>query len=195
MNKDELKKIESKIKEVQDKIKSINEILKPIKSNQLNELLLNEKPQLEKRFLLACIILVVIILITLFGIGFNSYLGIGLFWVCVFSGILGSSTSALISALQRRANGLEFQNGIKYPSEQPKDKFSMRISIFFILRPLLGVIGSIIVFYGFESIFNFEKAEIKPDDSKLILLSLLAGLFAKSLIEKLKNVFDNIIGK
>jgi hypothetical protein len=109
------------------------------------------------------------------------------------AGILGSASSALISALQRKANGWEMEDGKKYPDDGKKEMFSRRLSTFFLYRPTLGIIGGLLIYYGMQAKF-FAETGIE-DQSKVIFLSLLSGLFVKSLIEKLKDLFDNLLGK
>lgn len=103
---------------------------------------------------------------------------------------MGSGISALRSSLQRTANGWEFSSGLKLPSDDPKDKFSIKMSSFFYFRPILGVVASIIVFAMIES----EIVEIvNRTEYHLIFWCILAGLFAKTLFDKLNDMFKAFV--
>lgn len=114
--------------------------------------------------------------------------------ICVVSGTLGSSISAMLSALQRRADGWEFSDGTTYPDDQRKQRFNERMIPFFFARPCLGAAVGLLVFAG--SLSNYlAKFENPPDLFKLTFLAILGGLFAKTLLEKLKDIFDHLFGK
>jgi hypothetical protein len=133
-------------------------------------------------------------------------LNISILLGCVIAGILGCASSALLSALERKAEGWEFDDGSQHPkkeednsanknsSKAKREMFSKRMSTFFFYRPMLGIVAASLIFFGFG---NFEDSSLGFDqhESKIIFLSLLAGLFAKSLLEKMKGIFDNLIGK
>lgn len=194
-NKDqsEIKSLESRLETIENEVKKASKKLKSLNEKRFEVLLKNEKTELEHYFIAVMIILVGLILITSFIISQNNKSNLDLIWICISAGVLGSATSALISALQRKANGWEFSNGLKYPSDSPDDKFSIRMATFFMGRPLLGIVAGLIVFFGFSIVF--EKSENTFEKTSLIFWSILAGLFAKSLIAKLKDLFDNLIGK
>lgn len=110
--------------------------------------------------------------------------------IVISCGAMGSSISALTSSLDRRAKGWELETGKKLPREIPIDKFSMRMSPFFLYRPILGIVAAILVWAMIKSdmINPGEKS-----DYYLIFWTTLAGLFAKTLFEKLKDLFKSII--
>lgn len=64
--------------------------------------------------------------------------GIDLIWTSILAGIAGSTCSALLSALERKANGWEDKYANKYPSDEPKNKFSKRMATFFYSDLCLG---------------------------------------------------------
>jgi len=148
------------------------------------------------------VILVLIISVCGMVLAFLSYGGYirdYLIWGAVLAGILGSSSSSLLSALDRKARGWEFNCGLKFPYEKierkddKREMFSERMSTFFMYRPVFGIIAGLLIYSGMEAgIFGDSGVE---DAAKVIFWSLLSGLFIKSLIEKLKGVFDNLIGK
>jgi hypothetical protein len=141
------------------------------------------------------IFLTLAVIITIAGIllGFRDELSIILVWACITAGVLGSASSALISALQRKANGWETEDGKKHPIDGKKEMFSQRMATFFLFRPTFGVIGGLLIYFGMQSKY-FGDTGIE-DPSKVIFWSLLSGLFVKSLLEKLKDLFDSLVGK
>ncbi len=112
-------------------------------------------------------------------------------WVCIIAGILGSTSAALLSALERKANGWENKNGNKYPKDEPKYKFSERIATFFLFRPVFGILAGLLVYFGMQSkAIGKLQNDTNPD---IIFFSLVAGLFIKLLIEKLKDIIDGLL--
>lgn len=127
-------------------------------------------------------------------LGYREELSINLIWSCIMAGVLGSTSSALLSALQRKADGWEYAEAIKFPPETEKktERFSQRMATFFLYRPVFGIIAGLLVFFGVQTGY-FGDSEIK-EVAKVIFYSLLSGLFIKSLLDKLKNLFDNLVG-
>lgn len=134
-----------------------------------------------------------IIIISGILLSIRDSLSINLIWTCIIAGILGSTSSALISALQRKANGWETEDGKKHPGDGKKEMFSQRMATFFLYRPTFGIIGGLLIYFGMQSKY-FGDTGVE-DQSKVIFWSLLSGLFVKSLIEKLKDLFDSLVGK
>jgi hypothetical protein len=119
--------------------------------------------------------------------------------VCLVGGTLGGSLSALLSAADRWANGLESWAGKKFPGPRPKDKFSLRMAPFFLIRPVLGGALGVVVYAGIRSGLLFAQKN-GTDDAQLNMHALafyatLAGLFAKTLLERLKDMFKAFVGK
>ena len=83
---------------------------------------------------------------------------------CVVSGITGSATAALLSALQRRAAGWELNvtdNTTDKKGEKRLELFSQKMAPFFLFRPFLGIIAGLIVFYGVMiTIFEMYTTEL-----------------------------------
>ncbi len=129
-------------------------------------------------------------------------------WGSIVAGILGCSSAALLSALERKAKGWELANGDQWPQSDRKsdneslnvdksERFSMRMMSFFLLRPALGVLAALLIYFGFG---NFPESTVEPEISKnysnLMFWSLLAGFFTKTLFDNMKEVFISIpIGK
>ncbi|MBM3211151.1 hypothetical protein FJZ33_02960 [Candidatus Poribacteria bacterium] len=121
--------------------------------------------------------------------------------ICIMAGGMGSSISALISAAERIAHGWELDiegETIKYPNEGPKDKFVSRMVPFFMIRPFFGFAMGLVVYLGIQAgylIAVSNQSEKSLSLEGLMFLSFLAGLFAKTFIEKLRDMFDAFFGK
>ncbi|WP_299443302.1 hypothetical protein [uncultured Aquimarina sp.] len=191
---DEIRNLQSHVLRLKQEIENISEKTRKLQVKKIEELLVLEETTLKNRFRVVILILTSCIIITSLVIILNYFFFLEAIWICILSGILGSSVSALISALQRKANGWEFKNGLKYPNDSPKDKFSIRMSSFFMTRPILGILSGFIIYYGFQVIGVFQIHSEGLKEASLIFWSILAGLFAKSMIEKLKDVFKNLVG-
>ena len=117
--------------------------------------------------------------------------------LCVMGGTLGSSVAALLSAAERISHGWEFSGGDKYPAPEPKDKFVARMVPFFIVRPFLGSAMGLLVYVGLTGgyLIAVENAgDATFSRQGLLFFSFLAGLFAKTFIEKLRAMFDTLFG-
>jgi hypothetical protein len=67
--------------------------------------------------------------------------------LAIAAGTLGSTVSASVSAVERKANGWEFEDGTKFPAEEPAAKFSKRIVYGFFWRPFLGAAMGFVMFF------------------------------------------------
>jgi hypothetical protein len=117
--------------------------------------------------------------------------------LCVTGGTLGSCISALLSAAERISHGWEFSKGDKYPTAEPKDKFVARMVPFFMVRPFLGSAMGLLVYAGVTGgyLIAVENAQAATFSRQgLLFFSFLAGLFAKTFIEKLRAMFDTFFG-
>ena len=118
--------------------------------------------------------------------------------LCVVGGTLGSAMSALVSAVERLSNGWELSGGCKLPAPEPKDKFVARMVPSFLIRPFLGSAIGLFVYAGVTS--GYLIAVENPQEATfsrqaLLFFAFLAGLFAKTLIEKLRAMFDAFFGR
>jgi len=114
---------------------------------------------------------------------------------CLIASVLGSSTSAFISALDRRAHGWEICQ-VKIPPGSG-ERFNEKLVPFFVARPFLGLLTGLLVFSASQTHFllKHESCPTEPVSlHELVFYSLLAGLFAKTLIEKLKALFEKLFG-
>lgn len=121
--------------------------------------------------------------------------------ICVAVATLGSSAAALLSANDRQSNGWEFSDGIKSPVGGKKDRFSLRMVPFFLCRPFLGATVGIALFLGVmggivvKVTLPDSPSERLPFLATLAFIAFLGGLFAKTLLEQLKNLFNYLLGK
>lgn len=116
----------------------------------------------------------------------------------VVGGALGSSVSALVSAAERISHGWELSSGVKYPSDNPKDKFVARMMPFFIIRPFLGAAVGFLAYVGIVGGFLIAMQNADPSNFSsegLLFITILTGLFAKTFLEKMKAAFDALFGK
>jgi hypothetical protein len=115
--------------------------------------------------------------------------------LCVVAGVLGSAIAALLSVADRVANGWELLDGTPRPEKaKDKEKFNERMVLFFWIRPLLGAAVGAIAYAGATSEMLF-KLEGETTVQKLLFLALLSGFFAKTLLDKLKDLFKALVGK
>ena len=119
--------------------------------------------------------------------------------LAVVGGALGSAVSALLSACQRIADGWSFSDGTKLPEDEPKDKFVARMIPFFLIRPFLGAATGLFMYVGVVGGFlilttgDLDSADFSPEG--VTFLAILGGLFAKTFLERLRDVFDSLFGK
>lgn len=143
-------------------------------------------------YLLICLTASSVALATILSYA-NIDLPITILLVCL-SGFLGSSVSALLSINQRVAYGWEFDSGHRFPDPGvKKERFNSRHMRGLISRPFIGIVGALLVFTGCVSgvLWTLKLS----DTFGIVFWSLLGGLFAKTLFEKLKDVFKGFIGK
>lgn len=105
------------------------------------------------------------------------------------AGVLGSAVAALQSLLDRHANGFELSDGRKEPAGGKADRFSERMDPWFTARPALGGFAGLAVFAG-STFFGTYPGDLLG----VTFFALLAGLFAKTLITRLKGIFSTMLG-
>ncbi len=129
--------------------------------------------------------------------------------LCVFGGTLGSAVAALLSIVDRYGNGWELNSGRQYPEKdeqakedrrrkRPKERFNARLVPSFVVRPFLGSAMGLLVYTGLLGGYLIATQDTAEKDFSLpglVFLSCLAGLFAKTFLEKLKDVFKALVGK
>ena len=114
--------------------------------------------------------------------------------ISAVAGFLGSSVAALLSINERVSYGWVFSSGSRIPdSAIVKERFNLRLIRGFIVRPFVGVVGGLFMLFGCLSGVLWEISI--EETYKITFWSLLSGFFAKTLFDKLKEVFKNFIGK
>src|SRR5262249_44034053 len=105
--------------------------------------------------------------------------------------VLGSTVSALRSALDRHADGYEDIDGNQWPDPlHPKPRFSKRMAPWFLYRPVLGAAAGLAVYLGLTG----GVWKVTTDPSQLAFYCLLGGLFSKSLFDLLLDKFKQFFG-
>lgn len=118
--------------------------------------------------------------------------------LCIVAGIAGSAGAALLSAAERMAEGWEFSSGGQWPyKKERKERFSWRMTPLFVVRPLLGGLMGFITYVSivggyFLAVSSPQEAALRP--AGMAFFAVLAGLFAKTFLGKLKDVFATLTG-
>lgn len=121
--------------------------------------------------------------------------------LCVLAAILGSGTSAMVSAMNRIATGWEFSSGKKdppdprqrAPADDTREMFGGRLCAGFFVRPLLGAAMGFLIYVGLVGgglILKGAQATDTANALRLAFIAFLAGLSAKSFLDKLRKVFS-----
>lgn len=110
--------------------------------------------------------------------------------LAVATGTLGSAIAALLSALERRANGWELSNGWKYPRPEPRDKFQTSMVPMFVARPLLGSVMGVILY-----LYPWPAALAGSEGISVGFWGFVMGYLAKSFLEVVKGLFKSVFGK
>jgi hypothetical protein len=114
---------------------------------------------------------------------------------CVVLGTLGSAVAAVLSAADRVATGWELSDGTPRPKGAKGEKFNARLLPLFIIRPFLGAAMGFVVFAGVKSEWLIKTEQGKEFPLyRFLFLAILSGLFAKTLLDKLKDLFKALVG-
>ncbi len=150
---------------------------------------------LKKRF--RCVVRTLALLILVFALA-TWFMAFGriFFLIVVCGGVLGSSTAAFISALDRWANGVEDFHGNAYPDPTTKkERFNERFSSWLLFRPILGISAASLIFFGSDALIP-NNSPWKPETSgSYAFIGIVAGLFAKTLIKVLLKAFKGLLGR
>lgn len=126
--------------------------------------------------LLYQILIVLVVSIFIFTCEYNLY-------VTAMGGAAGSALAALISILNRYANGYEDDKGNQYPKpNEKKERFSKRMTWWFIVRPLVGAIAGVLIY----CLIIGKTTWIDPlnfTNYSYAGYSFIAGYFAKTLFD------------
>jgi mannose-6-phosphate isomerase-like protein (cupin superfamily) len=141
--------------------------------------------------------------------------GLRAIWVCVAAGTLGSAVSALVSAAERASLGFEFSDGAKWPRKvakrefgdgrlaplkDPEDRremFVARMVPSFLMRPLLGTAMGFLLYLGIFSGYLVAGEQPAPKTNTffvLAFLAALAGITAKTFLDRLRDMFKALLG-
>lgn len=117
--------------------------------------------------------------------------------LCIVAGTLGSTGMALVSVAERVAAGWEIYDGSKWPESNRKDRFSLRMLGQFAARPFLGSLVGFVTYVGvvggyFLTVSAPAGASLRP--AGMAFFAVLAGLFAKTMLEQLKEIFKALVG-
>jgi hypothetical protein len=115
----------------------------------------------------------------------------------LLAGALGSAIAALASAADRISHGWELENGDKVPADGASDRFVRRTVPLFAIRPLLGAGTGVLAYTGLVGglLFASSSGGEQPRTESVLFFAILGGLFAKTLIERLRDTFDHFLGK
>jgi hypothetical protein len=117
--------------------------------------------------------------------------------LAIATGVAGSAITALVSALERHSNGFEDRDGHATPDPgTAKERFSERMFFWFVMRPFLGGVVAVGVFWGVDSHgLGGTVGDSGLSATKVAFYGLLSGLFAKSMLDILRKVPKNVFGK
>jgi hypothetical protein len=114
--------------------------------------------------------------------------------LAVAAGIAGSGTAALVSCLDRRAHGFEDSEGHQVPvSSDRVERFNEGMFPWFLIRPWLGAVVAAVVYWGFVAGTGSPgTSTTDPAPARVAFLGLLSGLFAKIVLDLLRNIPKNV---
>lgn len=113
--------------------------------------------------------------------------------IAIVTGILGSAAAALISCLDRRANGFEDSQGNQSPPRAERvGRFNWGMFYWFLARPWLGAVTGAVAYWGIVGGTLTPGAGAAPAPEQAAFYGFLAGLLAKSLLDVLKGLLTNI---
>lgn len=162
------------------------------------EELTQEQPDLQRLslrvtyYLLTCLVVSIVSLALL--VAYASRDVLTTIVIAGVAGFLGSSVAALLSINERVAYGWVFRSGNRTPAPgERKERFNARLTRGFVSRPFVGIVAGLLVLFGCVTGVLW-KVQLE-DTFKLTFWCLLGGLFAKTMFDKLKEVFKNLVGK
>jgi hypothetical protein len=108
-------------------------------------------------------------------------------------GVSGSAVAALISCLNRYANGFESYDGkLSYPEDaKDKEKFSARFATWLWARPYLGAPVAPAFIWGLSHFTNHPQ-EFTTSNRLIGFTAFMAGLLAKSVLDLVRGLFKNV---
>jgi hypothetical protein len=118
--------------------------------------------------------------------------------LALLGGALGAAISGLVQTCDRYAAGFELMDGTTWPEhDKPTLRFSERCVPFLVLRPVLGAVMGLIVYAGFIGGFliSTTKAPESFSPQGMVFIAVLAGLFAKTFLARVRLVFKAMLGE
>jgi hypothetical protein len=111
-------------------------------------------------------------------------------WISVTAGALGSATTALVSCLNRRANGFEDRCGRQTPDpDTRKERFNQGMYYWFLARPFLGATVAAVIYWGIQGgVFELSLTQ----SAEVAFYGFLSGLLAKTILDLLRGLLKNI---
>jgi len=111
-------------------------------------------------------------------------------WISVRAGALGSTTTALVSCLNRRANGFEDRCGRQTPDpDTRKERFNQGMYYWFLARPFLGATVAAVIYWGIQGgVFELSLTQ----SAEVAFYGFLSGLLAKTILDLLRGLLKNI---
>ena len=117
-------------------------------------------------------------------------------FLALATGLLGSAIAALISCVQRHADGFEDSCGAQIPPrEKTTDRFNRGMYYWFLVRPWLGAVIGTVAYWGLIGKVFGDKGDLDADLPRLAFYSFVAGFLAKSLLEIFSGLLKNIFKK
>jgi hypothetical protein len=112
------------------------------------------------------------------------------------TGLLGSALAALISCVQRHADGFEDSCGAQTPPrEKTTDRFNRGMHYWFLVRPWLGAVVGTVAYWGLIGKVFGDKGDLDADLPRLAFYGFVAGFLAKSLLEIFSGLLKNMFKK
>lgn len=114
-------------------------------------------------------------------------------FLALIAGVLGSATAAIVSCLDRRADGFEDSQGAQVPrTKERKERFNEGMFYWFLVRPWLGAVMGAVAYWGLTGKVFGEKGDLDANLARLAFYCFIAGLLAKSLIDIFRGLLKNI---
>jgi len=119
--------------------------------------------------------------------------------VALLGGVLGSAASAVRSTCERLARGFELDDGAGTwpPDARRGEKMNVRMIPYLLARPLLGGATGLVAYAGVVGGFLVATAKQPTTFSPegILFFALLAGLFAKTFLQRMDIVFKTMLGE
>jgi hypothetical protein len=118
--------------------------------------------------------------------------------LCVTGGAFGASLAALLSVVTRVSRGWETTDGRLVPAHEAGLRFAGRLVPMYAVRPLFGAAAGMIgyiLLLGLMLIVLSSQAELAFEPIGLLSVALLAGFFAQTFLERLRQTVETFFGR